>query len=68
MEPLTGIKQETEFIHLKNDNNFDNASLGSNLFVREEDRGIIEKQYLRNKDSFRLNNILRTLGPFGLNE
>ena len=68
VESSSVVVQETEFVHLKNDNDFDNASRGSNLNVMEEDRGIIEKQYLRNKDSFRFNNILRTIGPFGLNE
>ena len=38
----------------------------ANSFVGVEDRDIIEMKYLKNKDSFRFNNILRTIGQEGL--
>ena len=60
-------KKETEFVQLSH-SNFITASEIANSVVGIEDRDIIEERYLKNKDSFRFNNILRTVGPFGLDE
>ena len=65
--PLSSKKKEGEFIHI-NDKEFVTVSCHTNYLVGEEDRNIIEKKYLQNRDSFRFNNILRTIGPFGLDE
>ena len=48
--------------------NFHQESELADSFVETGDRDIIEERYLKNKDSFRFNNILRTVGPFGLDE
>ena len=40
----------------------------TNTEINEEDRDIIEKNYIKNRHSMEFNKILRTLGPFGLNE
>ena len=58
-------KKETEFERINNID-FDRLSNISNSYVEEEDKDIIEKRYVKNPDSFRFNNILRTLGPNGL--
>lgn len=60
-------KSKSSFIRFNNDE-FEKASALSALFVDDEDKKIIEKKYIKNTESFRFNKILRTQGPFGLNE
>ena len=57
--------KELEFEQISQ-KSFVSESLAGNSFVGIADRDIIEKKYLKNKDSFRFNNILRTIGPQGL--
>ena len=66
--PYPGEKNNNnEYVRL-NDAQFDNESRNTNNKVNEEDRDIIEKLYIQNKHSQEFNKILRTLGPFGLDE
>ena len=60
-------KKEKKYIHL-NDEQFETVSRHTNTEINEEDRDIIEKNYIKNRHSMEFNKILRTLGPFGLNE
>ena len=57
--------KELEFEQISQES-FVAISGAGNSFVGMADRDIIEKKYLKNKDSFRFNNILRTIGPQGL--
>jgi serine/threonine protein kinase len=50
------------------DKTFDTASIANSLVVNREDEDLIHKEYIKNKNSFHLNAILRTLGPDGLDE
>ena len=49
-----------------NNKEFTNLSIGYDIKVKEDDRDIIEKKYIGNPNSFRINEILRTKGVYGL--
>ena len=49
-----------------NNKEFSNISHGYDIKVKEDDRDIIEKKYIGNPNSFRINGILRTKGVNGL--
>ena len=51
-----------------NNHDFETESEIGNSFVGIEDRDNIEEIYLKYKDSFRFNNIWRTVGTFCLDE
>ena len=61
-------KLETKsFVNITN-KDFDNLSAVANSKVGVDDRSIIEKNYTKNPNSFKLNAILRTKGVDGLDE
>ena len=59
--------QDDNFTQIS-DKSFDTASIANSLVVNREDEDLIHKEYIKNKNSFHLNEILRTLGPDGLDE
>lgn len=65
-------KQKKEFDKNKfkkiDNKEFDNISDNSNISVAPNDKNIIETYYVGKKNSFKINKILRTQGPLGLDE
>ena len=51
-----------------NDKEFDNVSRLANSFVGQKDRERIETFYIKTKNAFKINNILRTKGPSSLSD
>ena len=67
------VNQNIEFVETKtfvtvSNKEFMNLSITNNSIIERRDRNIIEANYIKNKKSFNLNNILRTKGIEGLNE
>ena len=61
------LKAKKKFKEMTN-GEFDQESVIANTFIPKEDLIIIERDYVKNKNSQVFNNKLRMLGPMGLNE
>ena len=69
--PLNSIvvsKNEPDVFSQIKSNEFDKNSLENSIGLDNEDLKSIETGYLQNKNSYKINAILRTLGPKGLDE
>ena len=61
-------KIETKTFSTLTNKEFFNVSAMANSFVGEKDRERIETYYIKTKNAFKINNILRTKGPSGLSD
>ena len=61
-------KLENKIFSTLNNEEFDNVSAIANSVVGKKERERIETYYIKTENSFKINNILRTKGPSGLND